>query len=265
MLSQILIFLLKFFVFTYLAIVFLLYALQEWMIFPRGYVPKQMPHHPSFELVSFKTSDQTTLHGMQRIVNPKAPTLLYFGGNAENVLAMSEIFAQFNNYNIIALNHRGYGLSEGKPSKRDILSDALEIYDHFSQQYSIKVTIGRSLGSSVATYLASKRPIQKLLLITPFDSIASIAQEQYPFIPIPWLLRHNFDTKTYMQSVHANVYIIDASHDEAIGREHSDALKSAISHLEFYQEIEGGHNSISYSPHYIQAIQRVLDSKIVNK
>jgi len=245
----------------YILIGLLFYLFQEWLIFPKRYVPKQMQHHKDFTAISFDTDDKTTLHGMHKILHPNAPTILYFGGNGENVLAMSEIFAQFQEYNWLTFNYRGYGKSEGKPSQKAILNDALALYDHFSQEYNIRIALGRSLGTSVATYLTSSREIDKLILITPFDSLANVAKTHYPILqlfPLDILLQHNFDTQKYMQTITTKVYMLVGKYDKVIPKPHSNKLKKSIQRLEHYQEVEGGHNTIIGTKSYTAFIQKAL-------
>jgi pimeloyl-ACP methyl ester carboxylesterase len=60
-------------------------------------------------------------------------------------------------------NYRGYGKSEGEPSESALFRDALEIYDLIAARSAVDkqriVAMGRSLGSGVAAFLASQRPV----------------------------------------------------------------------------------------------------------
>ncbi|MEA2029155.1 MAG: alpha/beta hydrolase [Campylobacterota bacterium] len=261
MLSQLLLWLIQFIFILYITIALLFYFLQGSLIFPTQYVPKEIKVDPHFQKITFATENKVTLEGMIMITDLNAPTLLYFGGNAENVLYNAHSFASFQNYNWIAFNYRGYGQSEDKASKKYILQDALKIYDYFNQKYSIETVMGRSLGSSVATYLASQRDIQKLIIITPFDSIINVAFTHYPFLhlfPTKAFLKHNFDTQEYMTKLKAKVYMLVASDDKIIPKVHSDKLKTSIVNLQEYQAIEGGHNSINHNPKYREFILKSL-------
>jgi len=261
MLSQLLLSFFQFTVILYITIALLFYFLQGSLIFPTQYVPKAIKVDPHFQKITFTTENKVTLEGMMMITNTQAPTLLYFGGNAENVLYNAHNFASFQNYNLIAFNYRGYGQSSAQPSKDAILHDALKIYDHFNQKYTIETVMGRSLGSSVASYLASQRDIQKLIIITPFDSIINVAYTHYPFLhlfPTKAFLKHNFDTQEYTKNVKSKVYMLVASDDKIIPRVHSDKLKTSIVNLQEYQVIKGGHNSINHNPKYKEFILKSL-------
>src|SRR5262245_33331618 len=58
-----------------------------------------------------------------------APTVIYFGGNAEEVSWTLADGRWPRAYNVIAFNYRGYGTSEGKPSAAALLADGLAIHD----------------------------------------------------------------------------------------------------------------------------------------
>lgn len=137
-------------------------------------------------------------------------SVLYFPGNAEEVSPFVGSTAYSGN--LIAFNYRGYGKSTGKPSEEALFHDALVIYDtlvasgFIDPKYTI--IIGRSLGTGVASYLASKRPSSGLVLITPFDSLESVAQEKYAIFPIPILLKHRFLSTSYLKNFHGRSLII---------------------------------------------------------
>ena len=101
-------------------------------------------------------------------------------------------------WSVAALNYRGYGRSEGAPSEAAISADALLVYDRLAGREDIDaeriVVFGRSLGSGVAVPLAARRPVHAVILVSPFDSLRRIAKKTYPFVPVPTLLRHPFDS-----------------------------------------------------------------------
>jgi pimeloyl-ACP methyl ester carboxylesterase len=126
----------------------------------------------------------------------------------------------------LSVNFRGYGKSAGRPSEKDLFSDALEIFDTIQAQNKDRpiCLIGRSLGSGVACYVASSRKIKSLILITPFDSIRSVAQGQYAIIPIGPLLKHPFDSMTYSQKITVPTLFLLAQSDVLIPRKNSLTL-----------------------------------------
>ena len=86
------------------------------------------------------------------------------------------------------------------------------------------MVVGRSLGSGVAAYLASKRPVSRLVLVTPFDSVLEVAARSFWFVPVRWLLRDKFESTEYTPAITAPTTIIAAEHDVEIPRPHTEAL-----------------------------------------
>ena len=134
--------------------------------------------------------------------NPSSTTeyvLIYFGGNAEDVLYMASMAAErFDARRMLVVNYRGYGQTPGEPSEAALYADGLAIYDYVVNQANAGpeqiVLMGRSLGSGIATMLAAKRPTRAAILITPFDSISAVASSHYPIFPVSLLLKHPFDS-----------------------------------------------------------------------
>ena len=151
------------------------------------------------------------------------PLIIFLGGNREKAHQFLYLFDKLKDYHIIIPNYPGYGLSTGKPTQKDIFDTALIVYDYFTKKYKPKkiFVIGRSLGTSPAVYLAYKRHVDALCLITPFDSIESLAKEQYPFVPVTLLLKYPFNTMKYAKHVKIPCLFILASNDTTVPRKHS--------------------------------------------
>lgn len=186
--------------------------------------------------------------------------MIYFGGNAENVENNASQFAEmFPDYAVHLVNYRGYGGSSGSPTENGIYSDALAIYDGIQRNYESIAVIGRSLGSAVATHLASHRPIDKLALVTPFDSVQNVAQAQFPIYPMSLLLKDKHDSYTRAQNVKAKTLIIAAELDRVIKMPHTLRLVKAFdSDVEFHVLNGVGHNTISSSRNYHEILRKFM-------
>ena len=231
--------------FIYLAVGVFLYIFQRSFIyFPVGNVKDHL-------LVdTFEIEDHKILASVLNRGNNKA--ILYFGGNAEdvdyNVEAFSEIFPK---YTIYLVKYRGYGGSSGEPSEQALYSDAIHIYDQISKRHENVSVIGRSLGSSVATYVASKKNVHKLALVTPFDSIESIAQSKYPIYPMQILLKDKHDSLSRAGDISADTLVLVAEMDTVVELPHTKRLMEEISSKMEYSVIaDSGHNDISAYPEY---------------
>ncbi len=178
--------------------------------------------------------------------------IIYFGGNAENVDHNSTNFTHlFSDYTVYLVKYRGYGGSSGMPSEKAIYADALHIYDMISRGYDKVSVIGRSLGSGVATYVASKKAVDRLVLITPFDSVRNVAQSRFPIYPMDLLLTDKHDSLNRVKDIKANTLVIAAENDRVIEMKHTQKLVANFIKKVRFEVVEGtGHNDISSHPAY---------------
>ncbi|HWM71582.1 MAG TPA: hypothetical protein VNO35_33770 [Steroidobacteraceae bacterium] len=197
------------------------------------------------------------LHGSAR------KAVLYFGGNAEDVSAkISEFDAIFPDRAVYLVHYRGYGGNPGTPSEKLLIADALAIYDAIQPHHERIAVMGRSLGSGVATALATARPVEKVVLVTPYDSIARVASDHYGWAPVRWLIRDSYDSQWRIKDVHAPVLAMIAARDEVIFRLRSDALVAAIPtglrHVKVFPNAT--HNDINLQPGYRESMREFLAS-----
>jgi hypothetical protein len=207
------------------------------------------------------TRDGVTLRGWR--LNPdKARALLYFGGNAERLETSREEFARlFPDHTVYLVAYRGYGASEGKPDQAALLGDALALYDQVSAQQSQRpvAVIGRSLGSGVASYVAARRPVERLALVTPFDSLAAVAQSHYPTFPVRWLMRDSYDSTRYLPQYRGPLLVLRAGRDEVIPPANTDRLLASLQNRPQVIDFPlANHNDISHDPRYAEALRNFL-------
>jgi pimeloyl-ACP methyl ester carboxylesterase len=179
--------------------------------------------------------------------------LIYFGGNGEDVsLDVPELVDAFPDRAIYALHYPGYGGSSGNPSEQAIFADSLALFDRVHAEHPDTVVIGRSLGSGAAVWLASQRSVARLALVTPFDSLADAAAQQYPIFPVRWLLRDKFESWRYAPQVTAPTLIVVAGEDEIVPRSSSDRLRTRFraGTVSYVVVPNAGHNTIQESPLY---------------
>ena len=184
--------------------------------------------------------------------------LIYRGGNAEDVTGSLPILDRaFPGRALYLLHYRGYAGSTGSPSERALVGDALALFDRVARTHRDVVVIGRSLGSGVAVQVASQRPVGRLVLVTPFDSLAGLAARQFPYFPVGWLLRDKYASSAHAPRVRAPTLLIAAEHDEIIPADSAGRLLARFPDgVAQLRVIEGaGHNTVSDSPEYIASLQ----------
>ena len=154
----------------------------------------------------------------------------------------------FKNLKFVLVNYRSFGLSQGEISEKSMFSDALEIYDHLKTRQDIDSdnmnVLGRSIGTGIATYLASQRNVKSTVLITPYESMIDVAQEKYPFVPIAWLIKHPFNSKKYAVSVNSKMLAVISKNDVVIPKQHAYNLIKAWKGKVVSKEYEEDHSSI---------------------
>jgi pimeloyl-ACP methyl ester carboxylesterase len=195
------------------------------------------------------------------IAHDSNDAILYFGGNAEDVAANIESFATlFPASDVYLVNYRGYGGSSGTPSEAALLEDAEAVYDRIRAKHGSISVIGRSLGSGVAVHVASVRAVRRVVLVTPYDSLLSVAKRQYAIFPVAFMLEDTFDSYAKAGSIGVPTLVLIAEHDRVIPHHHSERLATALppEHVRV-QTIQGtNHDSIADSRVYGEALRDFL-------
>jgi pimeloyl-ACP methyl ester carboxylesterase len=188
---------------------------------------------------------------------PGSRAVLYFGGNGEDVSAsLPSLVAAYPAREIVMLHYRGYGGSGGRPSEAAIAGDARALFDRVQARHPDVIVVGRSLGSGVAVRLASERPVARLVLVTPYDSLQELAQAQFRLFPVRWLLLDKFESWRHAPQVHAPTLILAAEHDEVIPGASTQRLATRFAPgVATTVTIRGAtHNSISDDPAYVRTL-----------
>ncbi|WP_232820999.1 alpha/beta hydrolase [Dyella sp. C11] len=210
---------------------------------------------PDFELVN----DGVHLRGW--VMNPDRPkALLYFGGNGERVEdAREELARWFPDRAIYLLPYRGYGASDGKPGEAALMADAMALFDQVARTHPEVAVIGRSLGSGVAAQLAAKRPVERVVLVTPFDSLVRVAAGYFPWLPVNALMQDRFESWRYANDIHCPVLVIRAADDEVVPAARTLALIAAFRQPPTVQVVpDAGHNDIQDHADYRVSLERFL-------
>ncbi len=239
----------------YLLLGVLLYLFQRKMIYkPTPYVDHD------FETFQFKHQNQIS---EALLTSPNKPNaIIYFGGNAENIIyTVPDLEEHFQNHTSYLLKYRGYAGADGKPTEKGIYTDALALYDQVQSKHSQITVIGKSLGSGVATFVASQRDVDQLVLVTPFDSIRAVAKDLFPFLPIKWLIKDHHDSKSRVAKIKAPTLVIIADQDRVVPLARTESLLESIpkSKLKIVT-LNAGHNGLDLVPGYYSSIQDFLSS-----
>ena len=190
--------------------------------------------------------DGTKLHAWW-IPNEAAKfTFLAFHGNAGNIADRATVyeFLRDTPANVLALEYRGYGRSEGTPSERGVyrVADAAYLYLVNTKGKDPKtiISFGQSLGSAVAAHLAAHHEVGGVVLEAPFPSASRVARKFYWFLPGVGLLLHSqFDTEKRLKAINVPVFIVHCNQDPVLPFQFGQEVYNAARSPKTFLEING--------------------------
>lgn len=149
------------------------------------------------------------------------------------------------------VEYAGYSNDPRQTTHELVKQDVRNVIDYLTAQKVANVlVVGESIGTGLASYHASLAPPQKLLLISPFTSLADVAQRIYWFYPAKWLVDNAFDNIELLSAYDGDLTIMQGEDDSiippALGRKLYENLATPRKRL---ITIEGvGHNDLFASP-----------------
>lgn len=171
--------------------------------------------------VVLRTPDGIELIAWYGAAQPGQPTLLYFHGNAGNLLSRAGRMGEYlaKGRGMLMLSYRGYGGSDGKPTEADNVADAGLAYRWLLERGinpADIVVYGESLGSGVAVQLAEKQPVGGVILDAPYTSIADVGARIYPYLPVQSLILDRYDSLSRIDRINAPLLIVHGEQDDLI-------------------------------------------------
>jgi len=242
-----------------------LYFLQEKLMFLPTTLEQdyQYQFNYPFEELFLETDDDAIINALHFKTEEPKGVLLYFHGNAGDLSRWGKITEYFvsKHYDVLVMDYRTYGKSIGTLSEEALYKDAQYCYDYLLQQYSEDtITLyGRSLGTGLASYLASKNKPKQLILETPYYSIVDVAKHRFPIFPVKSLLKYHFPTYKYLPQVQCPITIIHGTDDSVVPYASGKKLLDlGIETIEFITVDHGEHNNLIEFDAYHNAIERKL-------
>lgn len=252
-------------------LILFLFLLNAWVYFQQPamifFPEKNLVETPfdwglDFQEVNLTTEDKLQIHGWYIPQENAQETLLFFHGNAGNISHRGESVAIFNQLglNVLIIDYRGYGQSEGTPSEKGFYNDAFAAWNFLSQTKNIKkeniIIFGRSMGGVVATELASKVQPGKLIVESSFSSAKDVARELFPLLYRLIILRFNFNAEKYLKFFNGPLLVLHSAEDEIIPFHLGKKLFEAGNEPKQFVQIKGDHNSgfVFSQPYYQKAL-----------
>lgn len=201
-----------------------MYLIQDQLIFhprPRLADPRGENVRP-IEMVR----PDATLRGWLVNGEREGPVLVYFGGNAEEVSPLVDVFATLDASTVL-MNYRGYGDSTGTPAAATLIEDAAAVAGEMHQRLGHErplILFGRSLGSGIAALTCRSVDADGLILLSPYRSLTRLAEHYAPTLPVRWLLRHRIDLRTALDALPGRVLVLYSPGDHIVPGDESRAL-----------------------------------------
>lgn len=252
---------------TFVCIFLLMYFFQRDLIyFPNTQRPLLQDYHvKEMRQVFLPTKDHLLLNAWYKPAHYSLPTLLYLHGNSGNIGYPMPVIRHFMNggLGVLLIEYRGYGGNQGKPTEKGLYEDGQTALD-FLKQEGVKsqkiVLYGESLGSGVATYLATKNSVCAVILQSPYTSLVSLSHYHYPWMLVqPW---DKFDSLARIKDINAPLLILHGTADQLVPYAEGLALfQAAMKPKEMITFQKLGHHNLwntpGYSKQVIDFIQKV--------
>ena len=239
-----------------------MYQFQHKFIFFPMPLPMDYPFSQfrDFEEVFLEVDSNIKLHALHfKVAEPKG-TFLYFHGNTRSLNDWGYAAQDLTTlgYNVLMPDYRTYGKSSGPLTEQGLYEDARRWYEYLNKEIPEQdlLLYGRSLGTGIASHLASKTQARQLILETPYTSMVDMAKLQVSFLPVNLLSRFRFETKKFLPQVDCRIDLIHGTADELIPYQQALELSSGKAQLHTIEN--GGHNTLSQFPAFHQILKTIL-------
>jgi len=257
-------FILLLFVFAVGGVTLIAIGQNKLIFFPEKLPQEHVFNFPfPFEEINVQTENDVTINALHFKANQSKGVVLYFHGNAGSLVGWGYVAPDFltNGYDLFIIDYRTFGKSTGNLSEKALLQDADSLYNYLLKSYSEDkiIVYGRSLGTGIATKLATKYSPKMLVLETPYYNFKSLAKKHFPFLPVSLILRYKFPTDKWIVNVNCPIYLIHGTSDHIVPYQSSKKLIELIgSKGELFTIVGGGHNNLSDFPEFHQGLSKVL-------
>lgn len=229
-----------------------LFIVQRSMLFPAppvGRISPEQAQFPAAEEHVLTSADGEKVIVWHVPAQPGHQVVLYFPGNGDFLAGVVGRFKALtaDGTGLVALSYRGYAGSSGSPSEYGLLLDAEAAYAFATARYQAYriVAWGFSLGTGVATAIAARHPVAKLILEAPYTSTVDIASYRLKIVPVSLLMRDQFHSDQRIAKVNVPLLVMHGTDDPAIPFQFGERL-FAMAHepKQFVGFPGGGHNDL---------------------
>ncbi|GAB2919819.1 alpha/beta hydrolase [Paraburkholderia jirisanensis] len=241
---------LGFAVVAYLGAALLLYLMQDGMLLPGApnAADLRTQTHAGDAIEVWKIGNDYAGYVVSPAGRPPRGTFIVYHGNAESAemkLPLADVFVRAG-YRVAIVEYPGYGRRNGTRTMKTTLDASREALSATLAQWPGPVyLVGESLGAGMASQVVqgNEPAIAGVVLITPWDSLASVAAEKYPVFPVRWMLHDGFDSVAAVSRYGGPLIIVGAQQDTLIPVEHARRFAGEHAHAQLMVLPGAGHNS----------------------
>jgi len=251
---------------VYGALCLIFYFLQDYFFFRPEILPKQFEYrYPfPFDEVNFEMEDGSEINGIHFKVPNSMGVVYYLKGNSRSIKGWGKFARDFvsKGYDFFMFDYRGFGKSSGKRTEQALYNDAQSVYKWLSTVYPEDqiVIYGRSMGSGVATRIASWNHPKMLILDAPYYSFLYQVRRYGFWLPLKWLLRYKMRLDQFIKKVTCPIFIIHGDKDRLLSYKQGKMLAELVSDRATLITIEGGHhNDLPEFPEYHEYLYDILN------
>lgn len=213
-----------------------------------------------FQEITLDTADGLKLKSWYAPPADGQLLLFYFHGNGGHIGYRVNRYQAFHQggFGVLALEYRGYGGNPGKPTENGLYADARAAIEYAKSQGISEdrmIFHGESLGTGVATQMATEYTPRLLTLEAPFTSLANRSQELYFYVPAKWLVWDKFDSISKIGQVNAPVLIMHGTNDTIVPHPHGEKLLAAAREPKKGLFLEGIGHTVIPAQQMVDAIQ----------
>lgn len=244
-----------------------LYHLQEKLFLHPAVLPRNYPFkfNVPFKEVNIAMNETDTLNMIQFLPKDSVSkgVVIYFHGNTGNVIRYAKYAQNFtkHGYEVWMPDYPGFGKTTGKMTEENMYAQAKEVYKLAHSRFSADsiIVYGKSLGTGVASYIASKESCARLILETPYYSIPDLFSSYAPIYPTARMAHFKFPVGEYLKEVKAPVTIFHGTSDRVISYRCAAKLKKVLKPGDEFITIEkGGHKNLNDFPLFHTGLDSLL-------
>lgn len=245
----------------YIAVAALVWSQQSRMLYP---APQELVAlSEGFAEARLATSDGLLLRAFHREAAGDLPTIVYFHGNGGSLAGAAVETRRMAEagYGLLLVEYRGYGGNPGEPAEQGLYEDgraAMSFLADAGLEPDQIILAGNSLGSGVATQLASEYPVRAMVLSAPYTTLQDVAAERMWWLPVRLLMRDRFDSLSKVATIETPLLVVHGTHDSLIPHEHGRTLADAAPMANFISMSGFGHD-LSFYPETQDVILDWLD------